>query len=382
LTTALRSALAEIEDYQRVKLDDVSEITLSASIGPDIVLMFAELLDNATSFSPPDSVVEVGTEFSADGTCLVRIVDHGIGMTPERLAEENGRLVERERLDVAPTAVLGLFVVGRLMRRHSLAMQLMATPGGGVTVQVAIPATLYSHLETPQPVAAPAAAPSPVPPYLPAELVIPPAGPLAGFTWFMTPHREAAAPPASQAVPIAPEPALASRGGLERRVPGAQLVDTAVTSRSGSPAPSRRDAAETRQALDGYQSAIAQATGAGRTAPPVSVPPSREDTGLSRRVPGANLAPDLRTASRSTTPAGSRAASGPIRDPDAELAAFDAFSAGVARAELAADSPDPASIPALTSAYRTPVPRQRTVPQGTPQYADVHNAEPTNGRNA
>jgi signal transduction histidine kinase len=384
LTTGLRSALAEIEDYQRVKLDDVSEITLSASIGPDIVLMFAELLDNATSFSPPDSVVEVDTEFSADGTCLVRIVDHGIGMTPERLAEENGRLVARERLDVAPTAVLGLFVVGRLMRRHSLAVQLMATPDGGVTVQVAIPATLYSHLETPQPVLTPVAAPpSPVPPYLPAELVIPPARPLEGFTWFVTPDIEPAGPPpASQAMPTAPDPALTSRAGLQRRVPGAQLVDTAV-SRSGSPAtPSRHDAEAARDALDGYQSAIAQASEVDPTAPPVVGPPSSDATVLSRRVPGANLAPDLRTAPRSTTPAGSRVASGPIRDPDAELAAFDAFSAGVARAELAADSPAPASTPTLTSAYRTSVPRQRTVPQGRPQYADVHNAEPTNGRNA
>ena len=83
---------------------------------PDIVLMFAELLDNATSFSPPQSIVEVRTEFPADGSCLVRIVDQGIGMTAERLAEENGRLVERERLDIAPTKVLGLFVVGRLAR--------------------------------------------------------------------------------------------------------------------------------------------------------------------------------------------------------------------------------------------------------------------------
>ena len=50
-------------------------------------------------------------------------------MTAERLAEENGRLVERERLDIAPTRVLGLFVVGRLARRHSLAVQLVENPG-------------------------------------------------------------------------------------------------------------------------------------------------------------------------------------------------------------------------------------------------------------
>jgi signal transduction histidine kinase len=134
LTTALRSAVGEIEEYQRVKLDNVSAITLNAAVGPDIVLAFAELLDNATSFSPPESVVEVSTEFPADGSCLVRIVDHGIGMTAERLAEENGRLVERERLDIALTKVLGLFVVGA-WPGHSLAVQLVQTPDGGVTAQ-------------------------------------------------------------------------------------------------------------------------------------------------------------------------------------------------------------------------------------------------------
>ena len=188
LTTALRSALAEIEEYQRVKLDSVEEITLRASVGSDAVLMFAELLDNATSFSPPQSIVEIRTEFPADGSCLVRIVDQGIGMTAERLAEENARLVERERLDIAPTKVLGLFVIGRLARRHSLGIQLVETPGGGVTAEVAIPATLYIREHAPE--LAPAHISPPVTPpqrALPPELVIPAARHVEGFSWFPDP---------------------------------------------------------------------------------------------------------------------------------------------------------------------------------------------------
>ncbi|HEV2778643.1 MAG TPA: nitrate- and nitrite sensing domain-containing protein, partial [Actinophytocola sp.] len=159
LATALRSALAEIEDYQRVRLGAVDELMLASQLGPDLILMFAELLENATAFSPPESFVDVGTTFGPDGSCVVSIVDHGIGMPPERMAEENHRLVQRERLDIAPTSVLGLFVVGRLARRHSLWVELGATPGGGVTARVAIPPNLFSPKAAPAREPEPAAAP-------------------------------------------------------------------------------------------------------------------------------------------------------------------------------------------------------------------------------
>ena len=55
------------------------------------------------------------------GGARLAVVDHGLGLAPERLAEENARLTRRERLDLAPTEVLGLFVVGRLARRHRAA---------------------------------------------------------------------------------------------------------------------------------------------------------------------------------------------------------------------------------------------------------------------
>jgi hypothetical protein len=72
------------------------------------------------------------------------IVDRGLGMSAERLAEENSRLTRRERLDLAPTEVLGLFVVGRLSRRHGLRVTLRPTNGGGVTVMVEVPTRLLS----------------------------------------------------------------------------------------------------------------------------------------------------------------------------------------------------------------------------------------------
>jgi hypothetical protein len=306
-------------------------------------------------------------------------------MTVERLAEENGRLVERERLDIAPTKVLGLFVVGRLARRHSLAVQLVQTSDGGVTAQVAIPAALHNRAHAPQLAPAPIGTAEPVvPPHrgLPAELIIPPARHSDGFTWFVTDDPEAHGTPASHAMQTSQDPTPTSHGGLQRRVPGAQLVETAVSPGSGSTAaPSRHDAATTRDALDGYQSAIADATAAGPTrrpavgptAPPVvGGPPTQGGAGLSRRVPGANLAPSLRTEVGATRP-GSTAGGVPIRDPDAELAAFDAFSAGLARADLTAHPTRLASPPIPSQTYRPPVPHPRA------RHADVHDVEPTNG---
>ena len=114
----VRSATAEVEGYQTCGCGAVSDVTSSAAVVPDLTLLLAELLENATAFSPPEVPVEVSATLHTG--CLIQIVDRGIGMSAERLAEENRRLVSRERLDVAPTTMLGLFVVGRLARRHGM----------------------------------------------------------------------------------------------------------------------------------------------------------------------------------------------------------------------------------------------------------------------
>src|SRR5690606_29880939 len=109
----------------------------------DLVLLLAELMENATTFSPPHTRVTVtavatGRTGPSDQVVEVLVVDHGIGVPAERMAEENARLARRERLDLAPTEVLGLFVVGRLARRHGLRVELSETPGGGVTALVGL----------------------------------------------------------------------------------------------------------------------------------------------------------------------------------------------------------------------------------------------------
>ncbi|WP_410648574.1 nitrate- and nitrite sensing domain-containing protein [Amycolatopsis sp. cmx-4-54] len=380
LSTALRSALAEIEDYQRVRLGSMGDVLLSSPFGSDLVLIFAELLENATSFSPPESFVDVGTKILPDGSCLIVIVDQGIGMTAERLAEENRRLVERERLELAPTSVLGLFVVGRLARRHGLKVELTETePGAGITARLTVPPNLLTYRQpvpksVPAPPVWPTAEPSdePEPPSLPAPRANatghePPTLAIAGmiprdgmrpkdFRWFRKTDGEfpepAPAPvplpaPVPEPAPVyqAPAPTLTAadsgetRGGLRRRVKGAQLPGAPE---APSRQKSRHDPEAAKAAFDGFEAGLAKATAPpAAAAAPVSMPtptpvPAASRGGLTRRVPGAQLAPGLakgpaarhqtaRAALNTTKPKG-------MRDPEAERAAFDAFSDGLEKA--------------------------------------------------
>ncbi|SCF35955.1 sensor histidine kinase [Micromonospora mirobrigensis] len=141
LADVVRLALGEIEDYTRVDVQVPPGVSAAPAVAGDLVLVLAELMENATVFSPPHTRVVVGGELTGTGARL-SVVDRGIGMTEERVAEENARLTRRERLDLAPSEVLGLFVVGRLARRHGLAVELAATAGGGVTARLEIPAAL------------------------------------------------------------------------------------------------------------------------------------------------------------------------------------------------------------------------------------------------
>ncbi|MFF4349072.1 ATP-binding protein [Streptomyces sp. NPDC001530] len=162
LSNIVRAALGQIEGYQRVTPHAEGDVTVAPDIVGDLTLMLAELLENAVMFSPATSGVEVVLRpRHGVGGALVEIIDHGLGMSPERLEQENARLIRRERLDLAPTEVLGLFVVGGLSRRWGIEVVLSRTPGGGVTATVAVPA---SHLLLTDPAQAAARAPHILPP--------------------------------------------------------------------------------------------------------------------------------------------------------------------------------------------------------------------------
>jgi signal transduction histidine kinase len=225
LSDVVRLALGEIEDYTRVEVDVPEDIIVVPAVLADLTLLLAELLENSTSFSPPHTTVTVSAEELRGGARLA-IIDHGLGLAPERLAEENARLTRRERLDLAPTEVLGLFVVGRLARRHGIEVTLTDTPDGGLTAWVDLnPSHLISrveHLGAPAAPAFPSAAPVGAfpAPSAPPQIQAPEAPAYAG------------APAYSAAIRSnTTEMAIASASG--RQVPGsAQPFDPNVLSRA------------------------------------------------------------------------------------------------------------------------------------------------------
>ncbi|MFD5544948.1 ATP-binding protein, partial [Streptomyces sp. NPDC127079] len=165
VSNVVRAALGQIEGYQRVRLYAGTDAVIEPDIIGDLTLMVAELLENAVSFSPAGSPVEV-TVRSSDAGAHIVVTDHGLGMSTERLAEENQRLIRRERLDLVPTKVLGLFVVGALARRWEIGVELTRTPGGGVTAEVTLPGRLLLTMSA---VADTAGSPLTVEPAAPTE---------------------------------------------------------------------------------------------------------------------------------------------------------------------------------------------------------------------
>jgi anti-sigma regulatory factor (Ser/Thr protein kinase) len=161
LTDVVRSAIGRIEGYQRVVLGAEGDSMVTPSALGDLTLMVAELVENAVAFSPTSSTVDVAVRSASRGA-VVEIVDHGVGMTTQRLMHENELLVRRERLDLAPTKVLGLFVVGRLAQRTGATVTLAQTAGGGLTARITVPDDLLlGPVELAQRAAGGSAAPAP-----------------------------------------------------------------------------------------------------------------------------------------------------------------------------------------------------------------------------
>jgi signal transduction histidine kinase len=134
----LRGAIAEVEDYTRVVVDAASPAALDGSVVADITHLLAELIENATAFSPPPTQVHVRGELAATGY-LVEVEDRGIGMDTDELAEANDRLAHPPEFDVADSDRLGLFIVGRLAERHGIDVRIGPSPYGGVLSVVLIP---------------------------------------------------------------------------------------------------------------------------------------------------------------------------------------------------------------------------------------------------
>ncbi|MFH9353272.1 nitrate- and nitrite sensing domain-containing protein [Kitasatospora sp. NPDC017646] len=147
LVDVLRAAASEVEQYERIELAAVPSAEVAGRVVNDLVHLLAELLENATSFSSPQTRVRVTGHALPDGRVLVEIHDTGIGLSPDDLAEINERLANPPTVDVSVSRRMGLFVVGRLSLRHGIRIQLRPSDSGGTTALVMLPVDVTNSAE-------------------------------------------------------------------------------------------------------------------------------------------------------------------------------------------------------------------------------------------
>lgn len=137
----IRAAVAEVEDYTRVTVPPPNPAGLAGVAAGDTAHLLAELIENATAFSPPHTRVQVRGQQVTNGY-VVEVEDRGLGMSEEDLATANADLRAPSEFVLSSTVRLGLFVVGRLAVRHGIRVELRNSPYGGTTAIVLIPSAL------------------------------------------------------------------------------------------------------------------------------------------------------------------------------------------------------------------------------------------------
>ncbi|MEU6670019.1 nitrate- and nitrite sensing domain-containing protein [Streptomyces sp. NPDC046727] len=143
LMDVVRAAVAEVEDYERIEVRRLPRVAVTGPAVADLTHLVAELLENATVFSPPHTAVQVIGERVANGFTL-EIHDRGLGMTAEALLDANLRLAETPEFELSDTDRLGLFVVSRLAQRQNVRVSLQPSPYGGTTAVLFIPDALLT----------------------------------------------------------------------------------------------------------------------------------------------------------------------------------------------------------------------------------------------
>ncbi|WP_195210227.1 sensor histidine kinase [Actinomarinicola tropica] len=142
LADVVRVAIGEVEDFARLNLVAMDDAVVTGAAAMDVAHLLSELMENATSFSPPETSVEILGHQNADGTYVLSISDQGIGMSDEQFAETNKLLAEPPLVGLTLSRSLGFTVVGRLAARFSIDVRLTSSPTGGVTALVTLPTAI------------------------------------------------------------------------------------------------------------------------------------------------------------------------------------------------------------------------------------------------
>ena len=142
LVDVLRAAISEIEQYERVVLNVQPGIVVVGQAVNDAVHLVAEIVENATTFSPEDTQVYVSGQPLSSGGVLLDITDNGVGISDQEMSHANWRLDNPPVVDVAVSRRMGLFVVGRLAARHGVRVRLRHAQSGGLTALIWLPDTV------------------------------------------------------------------------------------------------------------------------------------------------------------------------------------------------------------------------------------------------
>ncbi|MFD9396295.1 nitrate- and nitrite sensing domain-containing protein [Streptomyces sp. NPDC060000] len=141
LIDILRSAVGEVAEYRRAEVHTEEEVYIAPPAVADVIHLLAELIDNATSYSPAPSPVGVRATLVARGLAI-EVEDRGLGMSEEDYTSFNAQLAVPPQFDVVALADdlrLGMFVIARLATRHGIAVTLRSSPYGGTTAIVLVP---------------------------------------------------------------------------------------------------------------------------------------------------------------------------------------------------------------------------------------------------
>jgi signal transduction histidine kinase len=142
LVDVLRAAISEIEKYERVVLNVPPGIVVVGQAVNDVVHLVAEIVENATTFSPENTQVYVSGQPLTSGGVLLDVTDNGVGISDREMSHANWRLDNPPVVDVAVSRRMGLFVVGRLAARHGVRIRLRPAQNDGLTALIWLPDTV------------------------------------------------------------------------------------------------------------------------------------------------------------------------------------------------------------------------------------------------
>jgi hypothetical protein len=141
----VRAAVSEILEFGRVAVNVQPDISVAGQSVSDIVHLLAEILENATTFSAMHTMVHVTGEALPNGGVLINVIDGGVGLPADRLADLNYRLDNPPVADVSVSRHMGLFVVSHLAARHGVRVRLRQGEPRGLTALVWIPERLITR---------------------------------------------------------------------------------------------------------------------------------------------------------------------------------------------------------------------------------------------